>query len=202
MRDLYRTITDRIIAELEQGVQPWHKPWNAAHVAGPITRPLRATGEAYNGINVVMLWLTAMERGYAAPIWMTFRQAKALGGHVRKGETGTLVVYAGRINRIETDQDTGEEQEREIPFLKGYTVFSVEQIDGLPAHYYAMHEPRLNPAERIAHAEAFFCATGADVRYGGNQPCYNPAQDIVRMPPFESYDCISQLPTKRGIRAR
>lgn len=118
MRDLYRTITDRIIVELEQGVQPWHKPWNAGHVAGPISRPLRATGEVYNGINVIMLWLTALERGYAAPIWMTFRQARELGGHVRKGESGTLVVYAGRIKRTETDRDTGEEQEREIPFLK------------------------------------------------------------------------------------
>lgn len=187
MRDLYRTITDRIVAELEQGVRPWHKPWDAGYVAGPVSRPMRANGQPYNGINVVMLWLTALERGYAAPIWMTFRQARELGAHVRKSETGTLVVYANRIRRTETDEATGEEREREIPFLKGYTVFSVEQIEGLPAHYYARHEPRLNPGERIAHAEAFFRATGADIRDGGNQAYYSPSHDYVQMPPFESF---------------
>ncbi len=75
-----------------------------------------------------------MAKGYAAPIWMTFRQAQELGAHVRKGEKGSLVVYADRHPQTETDETTGEEHEREIPFMKGYTVFNVEQIEGLPAH--------------------------------------------------------------------
>jgi antirestriction protein ArdC len=65
--------------------------------------------------------------GYAAPIWMTFKQAQELGAHVRKGEKGNLVVYASTVTRTETDEETGEEQDRDIPFLKGYTVFNVEQ---------------------------------------------------------------------------
>lgn len=184
--DVYQSITDRIIAELEKGVRPWHKPWAAGHVAGPVSRPLRSNGKAYSGINVIMLWMTAMERGYSAPIWMTYRQAKELGAHVRKGEKGAPVVYASKITRTEQDEN-GQEQEREIPFLKSYRVFNVEQIDGLPAHYTATHPPRLNEDERIAEAEAFFAATGADIRYGGNSAYYVPSQDYIQMPPFESF---------------
>jgi hypothetical protein len=92
--DLYTQITDQIIAELEQGVRPWHKPWAAGHIAGPVSRPLRSNGKPYSGINILMLWATSMQRGYSAPIWMTYRQAQELGAQVRKGEKGTLVVYA------------------------------------------------------------------------------------------------------------
>jgi antirestriction protein ArdC len=185
--DLYTRITDQIVCALEQGVRPWHKPWDAAHVAGPVSRPLRASGQPYSGINVLVLWATSMERGYTAPIWMTFRQAKELGAHVRKGERGTLVVFASRIRRTETDEDTGEISEREIPFLKGYSVFNVEQIEGLPAHYTATVPPRMNEEQRIVHAEAFFAATGADIRHGGNSAHYVPSLDYIQMPPFESF---------------
>lgn len=184
--DVYSQITAKIVAELERGVRPWMKPWAAGHVAGPVSRPLRSNGKPYSGINVIMLWATAMERGYSAPIWMTYRQAAELGAHVRKGEKATLVVYANKITRTETGED-GAEQEREIAFLKGYSVFNVEQIDGLPAHYTASHPPRLNPEQRDREAEAFFAATGADVRHGGNSAFYSPAQDFVQMPPFESF---------------
>lgn len=184
--DLYSDITAKIIAELEQGVRPWHKPWAAGHVAGPISRPLRHNGKPYSGINVVMLWATAMERGYSAPIWMTYKQAQELGAHVRKGEKGTLVVYASTFTRTEQD-DSGAEQERAIPFLKGYTVFNVEQIDGLPAHYTAIHPPRLNEEQRIQQADAFFTATGAEIRHGGNSAHYVPSLDYVQMPAFESF---------------
>lgn len=128
--DVYTRITSQIVAELEKGVRPWMKPWDAAHVAGPVSRPLRGNGVPYGGINVLMLWVAAMERGYAAPIWMTFRQAKELGAHVKKGEKGSLVVYANTYTRTDANED-GEEETREIPFMKGYTVFNVEQIDGL-----------------------------------------------------------------------
>ena len=184
--DVYTRITNQIVAELEQGVRPWMKPWDAAHVAGPVSRPLRANGKPYGGINVVMLWASAMEQGFTAPIWMTFRQAKELGAHVKKGEKGTLVVYASTITREEAGEE-GEAQTREIPFMKGYTVFNVEQIDDLPAHYHAKTEPRLNAQQRIENAESFFAATGADIRHGGNAAFYTPTADYVQMPPFESF---------------
>lgn len=185
--DIYTRITDKIVADLEQGERTWLKPWNAEHAAGRITRPLRHNAQPYNGINVLMLWATAVECGYAAPIWMTFRQAKELGAHVRKGEKGSLVVYANTITRTETDAETGEEEDRQIPFMKGYSVFNVEQIEDLPAHFYAVAEPQLDPVQRIEHAEEFFAATKADIRHGGNQAYYAIGADYVQMPPFEAF---------------
>src|SRR5208282_5904760 len=185
--DIYQRVTAQIVASLEQGVRPWLKPWNAEHAAGRITRPLRGNGVPYQGINVLMLWGASVERGYAAPIWMTFKQALELGGCVRKGEKGSQVVYASTFSRTETDGETGEESERDIPFLKGYTVFNVEQIDGLPAHFTAPAEPRLDPVQRIAHAERFFAATGATIRHGGNQAFYSVTSDAVQMPFFETF---------------
>jgi antirestriction protein ArdC len=187
IRDVYSRITNKICADLEQGVRPWLKPWNAAHAAGRITRPLRWNGVPYKGINVVMLWSAGVSKGYACPLWLTFKQGLDLGGHVKKGETGELVVFAGSITRTATD-DNGDETEREIPFLKGYTVFNAEQCDGLPAHYTAKPEPpALTPLQRIEQADRFFAATGADIRHGGTRAFYAEGPDYVQMPPFESF---------------
>jgi len=188
VRDVYSRITDKIVAALEQGTRPWMQPWAAGHVAGPVSRPLRAGGIPYAGINVLVLWATAMEQGYGAPIWMTFRQAKELGAHVKKGEKGALVVYANTIKRTETDEKTGEESERDIPFMKGYTVFNVEQIEGLPAHYTAIAEPKIQPEQRITRAENFFAALKADIRHGGNSAYYAPGPDHVQMPDFTAFE--------------
>jgi antirestriction protein ArdC len=186
-QDVYTRIADKIIADLEKGVRPWMKPWNAEHAAGRITKPLRHNGQPYNGINILMLWSAAVSEGYSAPIWMTFRQAKELGANVRKGEKGELVVYANTVTRTEQDDTTGEELEHTIPFMKGYTVFNVEQIEGLPSHYYQLAEPVLDPVQRISHAEAFFTATGARIGHGGNQAYYTIGADRIQMPPFESF---------------
>jgi antirestriction protein ArdC len=180
--DIYQKITDRIVAELEQGVRPWMKPWSAGNGEGRIMRPLRANGIPYQGINVLMLWSEAIENGYASPIWMTFKQALALNAKVRKGEHGSLVVYADKIIRTETDGETGEEAERAIPFMKGYTVFNTEQIEGLPEHYYAKPAPRSETVQRIERAESFFAATGAKVVHGGSRACYVISTDNVHMP--------------------
>jgi len=185
--DVYSRITDKIIADLEQGTRTWMRPWNAEHAAGRITRPLRHNGIPYKGINVVMLWSASVMKGFACPLWLTFRQAQELGGNVRKGAHGELVVYADRITRTETDAK-GEEVERAIPFLKGYTVFNAEQCEGLPAHYYAKAEPpALSPLQRIEAADRFFAATGADIRHGGTRAYYAPGPDYVQMPPFETF---------------
>jgi antirestriction protein ArdC len=186
-QDVYSKITDQIVAELEKGVRPWLKPWNAEHAEGRITRPLRANGIPYRGINVVMLWSAAMAKGYAAPQWMTYRQALELNANVRKGEQGSLVVYASKITRTETDDGTGEESERDIPFMKGYTVFNVEQIEGLPAQFYPKPEPRSEELLRIARAEGFFAATKAVIRHSGTQAYYSISSDHVQMPPFEIF---------------
>ena len=117
---------------------------------------------------------------------MTFRQAIELGGHIRKGETGSTVVYANTFTKTETD-GAGQEVEQAIPFLKAYTVFCVDQIDSLPERYYAKPKELTDPVERIAHADAFFDATGAVIRHGGSQAYYMASKDVIQMPPFETF---------------
>jgi len=185
-QDIYTRITAKIVASLEAGVRPWIKPWSGENAAGRITRPLRHNGMPYSGINILMLWASAVEQGFGSPSWMTFRQALELNAHVRKGEKGSLVVYANSVTKTEQN-DAGEDVEREIHFLKGYTVFNVEQIEGLPEQYYVRPEPKFTPVQRIEHAEAFFAATKADIRYRGGQAYYAQGADYIRMPPIESF---------------
>jgi antirestriction protein ArdC len=185
-QDLYARVTSQIVQDLERGVRTWTKPWSVRHAAGPVGRPLRYNLERYCGINVVLLWSAAVEHGYSAPIWMTFRQALELGAHVRKGETGQMVVYANRFTRTETADD-GHEVERQIPFLKAYTVFNVEQIEGLPERFAGRIGPQLDAGQRIVNADQFFTAAGAEVRHGGDQAYYATEPDHVQMPAFESF---------------
>jgi antirestriction protein ArdC len=187
MKNIYKEITEQIVQALEDGVRPWHQPWNTAHMEGRIAIPLRQNGVAYRGVNVLALWMQAMAKGYASPIWMTYRQAQALGANVRKGEKGSLVVYADKITRTETNAATGEESERAIPFMKGYTVFNAEQIEGLSDLYYVKPAPLTPTIQRIARVEAFFAATGVTVRHGGNRAYYSASTDHVQMPPLESF---------------
>ena len=184
--DIYARITDRIVADLERGVRPWIRPWNAASAAGRITRPLRHNGMPYQGINVVLLWSEALSRGFTSPMWMTFKQSLELGSHVRKGENGTMVVYANKITKTETN-DNGDDVERTVSFLRAYTVFCVEQINGLPDHYYARPAPSAPPAQRIAHVDAFFANTGATIRHGGDKAFFVPSLDLIQMPPFGAF---------------
>ncbi len=187
--DIYTRITNRIIEDLEKGVRPWLKPWSAVKAAGHVARPLRHNGQPYSGINVVLLWSETIARGFASPIWMTFRQALALGGHVRKGETGSMVVYANRIAKSAIDEN-GDEVEREIAFLKAYIVFCADQIDGLPQQYYPSiraEPPADTYAGRIERADAFVAATGANVHSGGNRACYNPIADRIEMPAYTRF---------------
>jgi antirestriction protein ArdC len=137
-------------------------------------------------VNVILLWSEAVARGFASPIWMTFKQAIELGGHVRKGETGSTVVYASRFMKTETDGN-GDEVERDIPFLKAYTVFCVDQIDDLHEHYYGRPTAVPSPIERNAHADAFLANTGAIVRHGGTSAFDAPSSDHIQMPPIESF---------------
>jgi len=117
---------------------------------------------------------------------MTFKQAKELGGHVREGEKGSPVVYASSFKKRE-ETEAGEEIEAEIPFLKEYTVFNACQVEGLPERFYELPEQPKEQLERIEQADAFFAATGADIRTGGNKAYYAIGEDFIRMPPFECF---------------
>jgi antirestriction protein ArdC len=186
--DVYKTVTDSIIAALEAGnVAPWHKPWQAGHAAGPVSRPLRHNGQPYQGVNVLVLWIAAEAKGYTAPLWLTFKQAQELGGNGRRGEKGTTVVYASTFTKEETRAD-GSTAERKIPFLKTYTVFNAEQCDGLPAHYTAQLPPPAGDVKPHETAAAFAAATGADIRAGGARAYYSPSGDYIQVPHAAAFE--------------
>lgn len=184
--DVYTRVTSHIVEELERGVRPWLKPWNAENAAGRITRPLRHNGLPYNGVNVLMLWASAEMQGYSCPFWLTFQQAKEFGGHVKKGQHGSPVVYASTFKKKEQAED-GSESEADIPFLKEYTVFNAEQCEGLPEHFYRLAQQPAEKIERIEHADRFFANTKADIRTGGNQAYYASTLDYIQMPPLEAF---------------
>jgi len=117
---------------------------------------------------------------------MTYRQARELGAHVRKGEASATVIYPSRFTRTETDA-CGDEVEKDIPFLKAYGVFNVAQIEGLPEHYYHRPAPHHDPDARIDRADRFFANTGAVIQHGGAQAFYSPSTDHIQMPPFETF---------------
>lgn len=186
-KDLYQEITNKIVSALEKGTMPWTKNFgNGNHVAGPVSRPLRFNLKPYSGINVLVLWLTAHEKGYQSPIWMTYRQAQELGGNVRQGEKGTYVVYANSFKKNETKED-GEESTKNIFFLKSYVVFNVEQIDGLPESYYQKVGGFENQDVRDIDAENYISSIGADIRFGGDRAFYHRGLDYIQVTEFEKF---------------
>ena len=186
-KDLYQTVTDTIIKDLEFGIRPWMQPWIVGGEGGQLNRPLRSNGEAYRGINVLMLWGAAAENGFSSPTWMSFKQAQDMGAHVRKGERGTMVVYAGTVTRMELNEQTGEESERGIPFLKSYSVFNADQIEGLPARFIKPPVVILDNSQRIEQVDQFVARTGAAVRNGGTMAFYQLERDMVQMPDFQAF---------------
>ncbi|WP_334154649.1 ArdC family protein [Tepidimonas sp.] len=197
-RDLYAEVTQRIVQALAQGVRPWACPWRKD--AETPARPRRHNGETYRGINVLLLWATAQERGYQRNTWLTYRQAEALGGQVRKGERGALVVFAGRQSTSDAAEEVEEPSEprsqRTFAFLRSYTVFNIDQVDGLPE---ADSVPTVSLAQVRPDegAEAFFAATGARVQHGGSRAFYAPGSDLIQLPdPSAFRDPASYAATK------
>lgn len=185
---LYDEVTAAIIAQLEAGIVPWVRPWRAA--AAGVGLPRNAvTGRAYSGINVLILWGAVIDGGYPAQDWLTFRQALAAGGCVRKGERGRTIFYADSFTPKDRDgQECASEDgdARVVRFLKRFSVFNVTQCDGLPERLTA---PAPLPA-REPHdaAEALIAASGADFRIGGAEAYYTPTLDFVAVPPQPAFD--------------
>lgn len=179
--NVYQTVTDRIFSSLEQGIIPWEKPWTVpTYAGGPFPRNFR-TGRPYRGVNVFLLWSTP----FSSPFWLTFKQARALGGTVRKGEKGSPIVFYKQLGK-EEQKEEAVEKTRSSFVLASYTVFNVEQCDGLTL-------PEVLPStepdvlEQDATCEALVNAwqnrpamalTGDKER----RAYYCPATDTVHMP--------------------
>jgi antirestriction protein ArdC len=186
---LYQEITDKIITELEAGRLPWVQPWGTQTAKASLAMPKNAASDRhYSGINVLILWGAVIEHGLSGQSWLTFRQAFSLGGHVRKGEHGTTVVYADRFipgqerERAQRDQD----DPRGIPFLKRFTVFNIDQCENLPEGI-ATGAPPIPEGLILPQVEALIEAAQVDLRIGGDRAYYDVAGDYIRVPPPQSY---------------
>lgn len=200
--DLYQTVTDQVIADLEAGTVPWVKPWDGGGSAGLGLPENASTGRGYSGINILLLWAAAMEHGRSCHVWLTYRQAQGLGAQVRKGERGTTIVHAGSFTPKEdgtkaegtgggeTDQGsvrgTDTPSNREVRYLKRYTVFHVDQVEGLEGYAPAPAEP-VDPEHIHERAEALIAATGADISHGGDSAYYMPGPDRIQLPHHSSF---------------
>lgn len=182
MNDIYQSVTDKIIAELEAGTVPWVQPWSGE--SDPFPRNA-VSQRPYRGINHVLLGMEAVLHGYASNQWLTFRQAQQLGGHVRRGELASTVIYYETRIVEKTDGETladGEEPEkRYIPLIKVFAVFNLDQIDGLPEDY--RQAPPAPPGwDACAAAEAVIAGSGAEIRHQGFKAFYSPPNDLIYLP--------------------
>lgn len=200
-KDYYEEITNKIIKALENNTRPWVQPWDG----GMLPMPKRHNNTAYQGINMLILWQEAGEGGYRSPYWMTFKQAKTLGGNVRKGETGATIFYAGTISANNDNNDnndnnrskesrSSEKKEEQEPsfkkFMKSYKVFNANQIEGLPEEYYKsqiIENENLKEHHLLPKLEEFIQNTKADIRYGGIKAYYKPSTDHIQIPEIKLF---------------
>jgi antirestriction protein ArdC len=185
--DIQQAVTDSIIARIEEGgLLPWQCPWTKT---GEQPIPYNwLTKQFYSGINILILWVRAMECGYSTNAWLTFKQAQQLGGKVRKGEKAVQCIF---VKPIEVDDEnaqceTDEDGKKIILCRKAFSLFNVEQVDGLENLPVAPEQPEYDDADAVAAinrvAEVYCANTGVEIRHGGDQAYYSPTLDIIKLP--------------------
>ncbi|MCB1876265.1 MAG: DUF1738 domain-containing protein [Chromatiales bacterium] len=172
INELYKAVTASIVADLERGVKPWQKPWDA-------DEPFPAnysTGQRYRGINILILWAQSQRVGFTSTQWLTYRQAAALGGQVRKGEHGTHCVFYKPVS-VETVGEEDETEPKVRVVAREFVVFNLDQIDGIA-------KPQAERVDWNAHdaAEEVLSGSGAKIRHGGTRAYYRSAEDRIQLP--------------------
>lgn len=187
--EIRQTITDQIIAALNAGTAPWRRPWNSDPCAGSPKNAI--SGKSYSGVNPLLLQIASERHGFKSRYWATYRQWSELGGqvmsrplHFRSGEWGTQIVFCKPCRKIKKDRN-GEETEENYWMLRTYTVFCIDQVEGDAVNRFRVGHNTASDAEvdeRFQRADEVIAATGADIRYGGNQAFYQPQDDYIQMP--------------------
>jgi len=184
--DIYSEITDKIIAQIEAGILPWVQPWAGSSA---LSLPKNAsTAKSYSGVNILLLWDALFTRGYDRNQWLTFKQAIAIGGAVRKGEKGTTAVYADSFvpKKEQEAASQGDGEPRRVAFLKRFTLFNIAQCDGLPAELFAPIAA-VSETNPIPAAETLLASSGATIQRGGERAYYNTVEDFIRIPEQSSF---------------
>ncbi|WP_242121370.1 ArdC family protein [Sphingomonas lacusdianchii] len=196
-RDIAGDVTRTIIAKLEAGTAPWTRPWSLTGEGG---RPLRHEGTPYNGINCLFLWATADTYGYRSRYWMTRRQAEELGGHVGRDARPSMSIYASTFRKAGAPTLMGEATAKLVRFLRHYTVYNADEIQGLPSYYYPRDvapTPTLL-SQRQDAIDTFFAAIPAELRHGGDRAYFHPVLDYIQMPHIGTFKSADAYASIRG----
>lgn len=198
--DVYADVTARIVADIEAGTPTWVKPWADSASGGMalwFSSMNASTGKLYRGINQLILAAAAAEHGFTVPLWVTFKQAQAMGGCVQKGQRSPAKVVFWIKREISAPTPDNPDATDEIPFMRTTSVFNIEQTD-VPREKWERLVPetlvpadeadRLDASERIEILERFVSNTGADIIERGDRACYIPSADAIRMPKFETFE--------------
>jgi antirestriction protein ArdC len=186
-QDLYAEVTNTIITALQAGTPPWVCPWDRSH-GGAIPANL-TTGRPYRGINVLLLNLQQLTRGYPSNRWLTFQQARTAGARIRRGESGTRIVFFKLLERDDAlaTRPGSDAQRKVIPLLRSFTVFNAAQADDLPE---SLAAPIPMPVDwnPVTLADDVINASGARIQHGGDRAFYSPGLDLIQMPPHQAFD--------------
>jgi len=185
-KDVYQIVTDRVIAALENGVKPWACPWDRTNECSMLPMNLK-TKSTYSGINILLLWSETVEQGFSSPYWLTYRQAQELGGQVMKGQKGTQIIY------YKLWEKEGEDGEKEaIPMLKTFTVFNLDQIEGIEKPAVSVNETRTkHDVEVLDHVEEAIAKTTITIEHRGVRAFYSPSRDRVTLPEKDRFQSSS-----------
>lgn len=200
-RDVQQEITDTIIRQIEAGAGKWQMPWHVKPGEGfGGAMPVNQDGRNYRGLNVILLWGAAMEKGYSRSIWGTFKAWQAKKAFPRKGEKATLCFFWDKILDKKHARENPEKEPKFIFFCKAYNLFNIEQLGEVPAKYDSpiTAEPASNEGERIAAAESYFAAIPVDVRHGGGRAYYSPGGDFIGLPEFDRFNTPADYYSTRG----
>jgi antirestriction protein ArdC len=178
---VYQQITQTIIDAINNNPSDWKKTWRG------LAMPIRATGQAYQGFNILNLWGASNQAGYESPRWLTFKQCIDLGGKIRKGEKATTIVYSKPMAKESLD-DAGNATTDYYHCMKAYQVFNAQQADGLAADVVALPTASdTNPDARDARIDGLIARTGATIEHRGGAAFYSERSDTITMPAFTAF---------------
>ena len=178
--DIYSQVNDRIIAALEQGIIPWKRPWTGRLPTN------YATGKQYRGVNILTLGIAEMVCGYSSPYWITFRQAQKHGGHIKRGEKATYIVFSDKKVK-EVEIEDGKKEQKVYHFIKSFPVFNWDQTEGVPKKEAGL---ALDPdRDLIDVCDSILNGMPNPPTYseGGSSAYYAPNEDLVNLPPIETF---------------
>jgi len=180
--DIQKEVTNKVVSALENGVKPWEQPWQNEHVE--LSLPFNAsTGLPYRGINILMLWMSSLERNFTSAQWITFNQARAEGWKIKKGSIGEKVCFY-QSKQVEEVNTEGDVVEKTIPYLKAFTVFNMDDVDVGDGEPVLKTDLAKNFQSRALN---YSRQSGVEIVHGGGIACYYPSIDQVRMPPSDRF---------------